>query len=355
MALSDYLAGIDDLRRRGKPTAAAAYDALATIVARGQLLADAYAAYQSRTARVIAVPFAEVLGTLQRIADFIGSYFADLDFDAGLFLELRDAGAALAQLEPLRLAFASQATATGGIPNVFEPTPAPPIPYRLRQGDTLERLALTYLGDEARAIEIADLNDLGYPFLDTIRDLTHPQFTADEFTAEYELGGEPDRTGVPDDVAVTGQTILLPADATVDDGTRGGFTNRDVELFGRDLAIAAGVLQVAPTGELVTVEGDQNMVQALRQRISTVRGELLLHPEYGIERLLVVGIEGTPANTRFSGLGVARTVVQDPRVTRVGDLAIAFEDTVNTAAMRVGLIGGRAVPMNLVLPEHAAA
>jgi len=352
MALSDHLATLEDLRRRGKPTAEDALAALETIIARGQAIADAVAAYEAQRTRMVAVPFAEVLATTALIDAFLEERFADLDYPPTLFVDLRSAAAGLFSLQALRRAFASQASATGTIDNVFVPDANPFVPYRVRQHDTLERIALACLGDVERAWEILDINHLAYPFFLTDRDFSHGEFSSEFEGGEFLQAGQADRENVPADVKVPGDLLWLPSDARVPDAFQPA-TVRDVELYGRDLDLTDGVPHFAASGELGTVEGIANMQQALRLRIGTRRGELVLHPAYGMETLLAVGIEGTFANVSLAGIGVARTVMQDPRVSAVRDGHQRFSNTINAADMTVRLIGagGRDLAMNLVLPE----
>lgn len=333
MGLSAFTAEIEDLRLRGKANAPAALASLEEIIRRGQLIAQAIADFEARRAETIAVPFSEALATGELIETFISEFFADLDYSPELFMALRAAQSGLTDLQTLRRSFASQASATSGRQaDVFHPGPAPLVPYRLRMGDSLERLALKHLGSTDRSWEIIDLNDLVYPF-----------FVTDE-TAMEEV--------FPPGVKSTGDSIWLPSDA-LQVPSPVSQSELDAELFGRDLYLKDGFLVFGPNGGFDTVEGEDAIVQALRQRIATLQGELVLHPDFGMEKLLAVGVEGTRSNVIVSGLVVARTVQQDPRVLGVGNVDILFEDTVNLASMNVKLIGPgeRQIPLNLVVPE----
>ncbi len=357
MALSDFVPLLNELRRRGKREALAAQQALETIIARGRAVADALEAVEVGAASVVAVPFAELLGTVGLIDAFIEEYFGDLDYPPDLFSTLRTASIALTSLQTLRRRFAGQQSATAGVRDGSPASTGPLIPYRLRQGDSIERMARDYLGAIERSWEILELNALRYPFLQTERTFTPPEYEWGDFApGDYLTYPTPDRTGVAPGVLVTGEVIWLPPDARLP-ASGGAFTDRDVELYGRDLQLADGVLVLDGNGQLGTVEGRDNIIQALRHRIATLRGELLLHAEYGMEQLLAIGIEGTRTNALISGVEVARTVRQDPRVVQVRDLQILFADTINRASMRVGLIGAerRELPLNLVIPETAGA
>lgn len=352
MTLTEFLLELDGLRARGKVAAAAAHAELTAIIARVQTIATAVTAYERRQTQLVAVPYDEVLTTVRDIEAFVGRYYDDLDFSPELFLTLRETTRVLFDLPALRRAFASQAMLTGALTNAFVPSPDPPVPYRLRQNDTLERIALETLGDITRLQDIIDLNDLEYPYLLTDRDYAVAEFTDEFDPASFRTGLAVNRIGVAEHVKVTGETILLPPGAVVP--TTAQLTDRDVELWGRDIAIdGEGLLAVNADGEFLTVEGADNIVQALHQCIVVTRGELVLHPDYGIQRLLAVGIEGTIPNILFSGYEVARTVREDPRVTHVRDIQVNFRDTVNQASMTVGLIGSAqaTIPLNVVLPN----
>lgn len=361
MTLAAFVPIIDELRSRGKAGATTILADLEVIVRRSRVIADAVATYEAGAAARVAVPYEEVVATVAGIEALLAIVTPDLDYPLALGGALRDVERALFDLGTLRRSFASQTTPTAGTTNVFDPGTAPFVPYRLRQGDTLERLARAYLGDVARAGEIVSLNALSYPYLETERDYRPSEFAPDtSATVEFDPGefattGGIDRFGVPAGVRVTGEVLWLPSDATVSPSLT--LTDRDVELWGRDLKLAGGFLVVDDQGEADVVAGKDNIVQALGQRIMTSQGELLFHPTYGMETLLAVGIEGTRANVVLSGMVVARAVKDDPRVTHVRNLEVLFRETVNSADMIVGLIGasGATLPLNLVIPESVGA
>jgi hypothetical protein len=170
MALSDYTAGIAELMADGVPTAATALATLTDLIARGLALAAALAdAERGRTA-TIAASRTTVLALASDLGTFVDTYFADTRYPAELFLTARAAAQGCYQLLIYRRGFAdAEGLTAGATPLAIAPTvdTRPCIPYYVRQGDTLERLALTYLGDVTRSWEIVDLNGLQYPFLQT--------------------------------------------------------------------------------------------------------------------------------------------------------------------------------------------
>jgi len=177
MSLADFLPALDALVVRGKATAPAARLAVVDIIRRGARLTLALEAGRAGATARIPVPLSEVFSLARTIDGFIATYFDDLDFDSALFAALRVAQRRLLSLQALRRFFAAQDTVSADRANdAARPTVAPLVPYQLRQGDTLERLALRFLGDVARAAELIELNDLAYPFLDTARSLAPAEF-----------------------------------------------------------------------------------------------------------------------------------------------------------------------------------
>jgi phage baseplate assembly protein W len=352
--LSDFVADLEMLRRQGDASADGARTTLEALIARGQAVAAALADLERGVTARVAVPYAEVLALATDLESFIGTYFGDLDYPAALFAACRAAQEGLYSLHVARRFFGAVQTASAAAEAPLAPSTAPYVAFQVRRGDTLERIALETLGDPSRWPEIAAINQLVYPYTEANRDFAPPEFEPGDFDpADFRSAAFPDRAGVPDGVAVTGEFLWLPPDAQVP--VTGALPASDRVLYGVDLALADGVLALSTTGEPATVEGLDNLVQALRQRIGTAQGELVLHPDYGMRALLALGAEGTRANVIMSGLEVARTVLQDPRVTRVRNLEILFRDTINSAAMRVGIIGPsqRDLPLNLVIPPAA--
>jgi hypothetical protein len=329
MALADYLPTLTEMAANGVQTAATAHDQLAALVIRGTTLANALDAVERGRQQRLPVSREAVLGLAHDLSTFVDTYYADVAYPPDLFLEVRLATLGCYQLTVYRRGFAvTPGAGNTDTTDMLAPQldGRPLIPYVVREGDTVERMALSYLGDVARAWEILELNDLAYPFF-----LTH---------------GEAD----PPKIARPGDLIWLPPDAIVPDADA---TPSDVELYGRDFALPDGRLRFWTSGEAAPIEGKDNVVQALLQRLATGQGSMVLHPEYGIRSPLVIGVEGTPERVRFNGMEAARTCRQDPRVSRVAQVHIAFADTINTIDLRLVLIGpaSHEVPLNLVMPE----
>jgi len=354
MALSAYRDALRALSHAPVPPAVRALD---EIVTRGRAIADAFAALEAGRTDVAPTSLDEALAVAALCDAFVQTYFAELDFPPALFEELRTAERELLSVRRLRRLTAAQIALSAGRRNdTLLGTESGLVPYILRHGDTLERLALMTLGDVGRLRELVDLNDLDYPFLLCDRPLAPGDFVVTmppEFVVgEFQRQPHADRRHVAMRVRVTGDLLMLPPDAIVP-AEMATFTALDVELFGRDLWLENGRFQVTQHGEYQTLEAVPNLLQALRHRLATVEGELVLHPAYGMRRALALGVEGTRANVLLSGVETARTVLEDPRIVRVHGLELAFADGVNRATMQAETIGPaqRTIPLNLVIPE----
>jgi hypothetical protein len=335
VGLSDYIVDLQALVVAGKHGADDARNALTVLCARGQAIAAALDDVERQKVTTLSIPRDVVLGLATDLATFHRSLWDDLDYPSDMFTALRDAQRALYNLLLYRRGFTTTRGRTAGTSSREYPAAdlRPLVPYIVRPGDTLERLALRLLGDVTRSWEVIDLNELRRPFFDT---------------------SDPPCTTGPN-IARPGDLLYLPPDAIVPqrEVTQ---TQQDADLYGRDMVVyATGYVEI-DVDELAIVEGVKNITQALYERIATTVGELVLHADYGIEGGLIIGTEGTPDQIAFNGLEVAKTVAQDPRVTRVADVVSAFSGTANKVSMNVYLIGPgeRSVPINLVLPDLVA-
>jgi hypothetical protein len=335
-ALSDLLGNMQAAAATCEPGAAAARDALAVLIARGQQVAAAADAVERGKASQFSLPRQTVLDLANDLATFNKLLWDEDCYPSELFTALRDAQRGLYNFLLYRRGWTMTQGLTAGVSSrTYGPDYLPLVPYIVRPGDTLERLALRLLADVKRSWEVIDLNDLVAPFFDT--------------------GDQPCTTGPG--IARPGDQIFLPPDALVPQQETSR-TEMDIELYGRDMKLLDTGYVTITIDELATVEGIDNISQALIERIYTTVGELVLHPEYGIQTGLVVGVPGTDDQIAFNGLEVSRTVATDPRVTRVSDVDSKFSSatTADEIRMNVWLIGPsqRALPLNVVLPDILA-
>lgn len=108
---------------------------------------------------------------------------------------------------------------------------------------------------------------------------------------------------------------------------------KDIRLTGRGFDIQTSDrsfvdLWASRRGDLATVEGRENLVQAILNRLLTRQGELstLGHPKYGSRLYLLIG---EPNNLRVRGLAdayIREALAQEPRVGKINFISFDAPD-----------------------------
>lgn len=167
----------------------------------------------------------------------------------------------------------------------------------------LERLALVYLGAATRWVEIAELNDLKYPYI--VQDLTDTR----------------------SNVKRPGEVILIPQNnvfgfAEIEDTIVNKLTsnlNSVEKSLGVDLKVSTEYdLTLTNSGDLNLVAGTQNLAQAVVLKFGYEKGEVINHPTLGV---------GIKIGSKFTSLieirdNVITSLSQDPRIDSIEDLAL---------------------------------
>ena len=178
--------------------------------------------------------------------------------------------------------------------------------------DTLQKIALRELGDASRWVELALLNGLKPPYIQT-------------------------QSGPG--ILAYGDSIAIPAPVAVATGDA---------VFLRDVLLDKGRLK-ADAGRLKLAGGLDNFNQAIQIRINTVKRELAFRPDFGCWVSSLIGAANGPVAGQLAAFYVRSSLLQDDRVasvpscsaTVVGD-SIRIEATVNP-------ITGRAVDIQAIL------
>ncbi len=100
------------------------------------------------------------------------------------------------------------------------------------------------------------------------------------------------------------------------------------DRFGKDLKIKCTVdkdgfsesdLELSRTGDLAVVQGEETVVQAIRNRLTTRHGELteLGHPEYGSLLETVIGEPNTEDTHRIIEALVRDSLQYEPRIENI--------------------------------------
>lgn len=172
----------------------------------------------------------------------------------------------------------------------------------------LERIALVELGDPTRWVEIAELNDLKYPYI--IQNLSDT------------------RTNV----AKPGDKLLIPQNirqgfsdvSTVKEIPSIQGLSETERSFGTDLKVTKDMdLDLANNGDLAVISGTDNVAQAIILKIGYERGELKNHPELGV---------GVMVGKKFLSLEQVRdnltaTLTADKRIESLSNVALLRENS----------------------------
>jgi len=192
----------------------------------------------------------------------------------------------------------------------------------IQQGDDLRSIALRELGNPVRWTELASLNDLRLPFITE-------SFRVDDRISHTLLWGE---------------QILIPWE------TNSARVPTPISNFGTDIGLPAGRLSATGSGDLFTVSGRKNIVQALSHRVKTLRSEMVYHPEYGCHVSLALGMTALPMVTLMAAAWVYETLVEEPRLSIVQSVdATAHGDRLAVEALVSGVNDNTPIDFNLVL------
>lgn len=186
-------------------------------------------------------------------------------------------------------------------------------------GDTLQKIALRELGDAAKWVSIALLNDLRPPYLVNAR------------------------TDAPPYVAAAGDSIMVPAPAQ-----QSAVETDPDKVFYRDLSLENGLL-AATGGSLNLVSGVPNLSQSLQIRINTQAHELMFHPDYGCWVSTLRGHVNDAVAEGLAEMYVESALIEDDRVASVlSCTATASGDQIIVAA-KVQPISGRAIDVSATI------
>lgn len=182
--------------------------------------------------------------------------------------------------------------------------------YTIQNGDTLEGIASTLLGDPNFWKLLAEFNNLSYPYIST-------------------LNPQPQKTLAP------GQQISIPSLAN---NPTSSFSTNIVlsqfqappsinSSFGTDIFLdSTGDIDAASNQDILTITGVNNLKQAILLKLNVYRGELLAHSDYGI--LNILGIRTLPSLTAITQSQLEATLLSDPRISNVVNSKVSVQGDV---------------------------
>ena len=187
----------------------------------------------------------------------------------------------------------------------------------IRRGDSLQAIAARTLGDATRWSQLVWINGLTYPYLTD------------------------DPTQASATVLLSGSLLKVPAAAAPASAT----TDPD-KLFGIDLELVDGDLDVDSSGDLAVVGGLANLQQALEDRLETEPGELVFHLDYGNGALALIGQGNGPSTGLLCNEYVASCLRADPRVASVQSVTAQVQGSAISATAVVNPIVGTPVTIS---------
>lgn len=184
--------------------------------------------------------------------------------------------------------------------------------YTIKQGDTLQSIAHKVTGNVSDWIAIAEYNNLKYPYI-----------VSDDFMKLQDI----------EHLVVWGDQLIIPFEADLLDTDVNKLNRRDQDYiinltFGRDLNMTSDEkyynrygtsdellgLTHNYAGDVSTVQGIENLKQALTAKLLTRKGSLLLHPEYGSKLHELFG-KADEVTMKLIEIEVCRVVQTDSRVS----------------------------------------
>lgn len=90
-------------------------------------------------------------------------------------------------------------------------------------------------------------------------------------------------------------------------------------IYGVDVGVNDQKQLTVTEGDLTLVSGRFNLVQALKHRIETEKGELFFYPQFGCDLQKWIGHKALPFYGFLASIDVRQTVLRDPRIQSILD------------------------------------
>ncbi|AAY53336.1 baseplate assembly protein [Listeria phage P100plus] len=195
----------------------------------------------------------------------------------------------------------------------------------VQYGDTMQSISQLETGSVGNWVDIVEYNKLKYPYI---------------------VQTNEERKENLESTVTIGDVIIIPVASDLTEIDPYALTNQDKNLImslalGRDLSMTSNqdyynkrgtsdeILEVVANGkgDLATVDGVENLKQALIARLLTPKGALMLHPEYG-SNLHKMFKKATHEQASLIDIEITRTLLLDGRVETVESLGYKVEEDV---------------------------
>jgi len=123
-----------------------------------------------------------------------------------------------------------------------------------------------------------------------------------------------------------------------------------VAQLGQDLRFD-DTLTVTPTKNFCLVYGTDNLVQAIKDRLKTRKGELFAHQEYGSSLWELLGRPITTSTVGLAKLYFLETIIAEPRIFQVINISAVVDSSNSTITLQgTALMRDEFSTVNIVYP-----
>lgn len=127
-------------------------------------------------------------------------------------------------------------------------------------------------------------------------------------------------------ILASGDSIFIPIEEDAET-TPEDIANMLEVLAGEDLDLSTGFMEVDGFGDVKTVKGVDNVVQAINDRLSTETGELPLHPEYGLNISDLIGLPNLEQSQKLIQMEIYEALSYEDRISNVEILNVTVDKT----------------------------
>lgn len=201
-----------------------------------------------------------------------------------------------------------------------------------KTGLILQDWLFDLLGDSGKVDDVIKYNGLDYPYVTDTPSYSTP-------FKKFLTAGDIIYVPVPEEL-VTGDINTKINPQKMQTGLYEEILGRDVKL-NKSTDTTTGVsefnLTLSPTGDLDVVVGKENIVQAIDIKLHTERGEMPLHPGFGI--VPVMGEKGNRTLNFNLYLSLNDTMLSDGRIKELSDTKVHISGDVVSVKTKVHVIG----------------
>lgn len=218
---------------------------------------------------------------------------------------------------------------TGGDPNLLENESGGSGvgESTINNGETIRKVANRLLGNSSRWKILVILNKLKPPYLSPTGDGISILRPGDKILFPIE-GAVPSTNVKPE---TTGERKQNPIEERL---------GRDLKISANQAVSGIGVfdMQVNNKGDLTTVEGSENLIQAVIIKFETEQGEQPLHPNFGLQ--FPIGVKFTGSRSIIAYQIAAKTsILNDERIDQINNFKFSLAGNTVTVKAEFSIKG----------------